>query len=250
MEQYWADGVKVIEYAGNRAYSFVENGSFDLRKMSGMFFSKATTFGDEELARAISASDHDNCHSENGFIDKLKANDAAAFETMVERFSGAIYAVAFRLSADREEAADLTQETFLRAFRSISGFRGDASLKTWLIRIAINQSRNRARWWRRRRRAKTMSLDEPIGETGITIGDTIIGNASSPEADTLERERESALLDALSTLKPIYREAIVLADIEGLTYAECAAALDINMGTLKSRIARAREELRSKLMDF
>lgn len=95
-----------------------------------------------------------------------------------------------------------------------------------------------------------MSLDEPIGETGITLGDTIIGNASSPEADTLERERESALLDALSTLKPIYREAIVLADIEGLTYAECSAALDINMGTLKSRIARAREELRSKLMDF
>lgn len=215
-----------------------------------MFFSKAATFGDEELVRAVSASDTESRHSENGFIDKLKANDAAAFETLVDRFSGAIFAVALRLSSDREDAADLTQETFLRAFRSISGFRGDASLKTWLIRIAINQSRNRARWWRRRRRDRTVSLDEPIGETNISVGDTIPGETASPEDSTLQREREAALLTALSTLKPIYREAIVLADIEGLTYAECSAALEINMGTLKSRIARAREELRSKLKDF
>lgn len=240
----------MVEYVEIAAYFVAGNGSFDLRKMSGMFFSKATTFGDEELVRAISTSDAESRHSENGFIDKLRANDAAAFETLVDRFSGAIYAVAYRLSADREEAADLTQETFLRAFRSMSGFRGDSSLKTWLIRIAINQSRNRARWWRRRRRETTMSLDEQIGETGITLGDTIAGSTSSPEDDTLQREREAALLSALSTLKPIYREAIVLADIEGLTYAECSAVLDINMGTLKSRIARAREELRSKLMDF
>lgn len=218
--------------------------------MSGMFFSKATTFGDEELVRAISASAPESRHTENGFVDKLKASDAAAFETLVERFSGSIYAVALRISADREEAEDLTQETFLRAFKSIKGFRGDASLKTWLIRIAINQSRNRSRWWRRRRRDKTVSLDEPIGDTGVYVGDTVAGATADPEVETLRREREAALLRALSTLKPIYREAIVLADIEGLTYAECSTALDINMGTLKSRIARAREELRSKLKDF
>ncbi|HQZ83445.1 MAG TPA: sigma-70 family RNA polymerase sigma factor, partial [Pyrinomonadaceae bacterium] len=232
------------------AYPVIRNGSLDLRKMSGMFFSKATTFGDEELVRAISASTPESRHTENGFVDKLKANDAAAFETLVERFSGSIFAVALRISADREEAEDLTQETFLRAFKSIKSFRGDASLKTWLIRIAINQSRNRYRWWRRRRRDRTVSLDEPIGETNVSVGDTIADITAGPEEDTLRRERETALLRALSTLKPIYREAIVLADIEGLTYAECSAALDINMGTLKSRIARAREELRNKLKDF
>ncbi|KXK03322.1 MAG: sigma-70 family RNA polymerase sigma factor [Acidobacteria bacterium OLB17] len=215
-----------------------------------MFFSKATTFGDEELVRAIAASPPDACRTENGLVDRLKAKDAAAFETLVERFSGAVYSVAFRISADREEAADLTQETFLRAFKSIAGFRGDASLKTWLIRIAINQSRNRSRWWRRRRREQTMSLDDPIGESGASVGDKIAGANADPEQETLRREREAALLRALSTLKPIYREAIVLADIEGLTYLECAAVLDINMGTLKSRIARAREELRNKLKDF
>ncbi|MBV6497436.1 MAG: sigma-70 family RNA polymerase sigma factor [Acidobacteria bacterium ACB1] len=218
--------------------------------MSGMFFSKATTFGDEELVRAISTTVPEGRHTENGFVDKLKAGDAAAFDTLVERFSGSIFAVALRISADREEAEDLTQETFLRAFRSIGGFRGDASLKTWLIRIAINQSRNRSRWWRRRRRDRTVSLDEQISDSSVHIGDTIADITAGPEEDTLKRERETALLRALSTLKPIYREAIVLADIEGLTYAECAAALDINMGTLKSRIARAREELRSRLKDF
>ena len=217
-----------------------------------MIFGKSIAFDQEGLGDTASAAYSSLALSaaQSEQIERLRNGEPEAFDNLVTRYSGDVYAVLFRITENAEDAADLTQETFLRAFRSISGFRGDASLKTWLIRIAINQSRNRARWWRRRRRDRTVSLDEPIGETNISVGDTIPGETASPEDSTLQREREAALLTALSTLKPIYREAIVLADIEGLTYAECSAALEINMGTLKSRIARAREELRSKLKDF
>ena len=93
------------------------------------------------------------------FLERLRRGEAAAYERLVAEHSGDVYALLFRLTSDSEEARDLTQETFLRAFQSINRFRGDASLKTWIYRIAINQARNRWRWWRRRKRDVTVSLD-------------------------------------------------------------------------------------------
>ncbi|HEX8186708.1 MAG TPA: sigma-70 family RNA polymerase sigma factor, partial [Pyrinomonadaceae bacterium] len=93
------------------------------------------------------------------FIERLRAGEAAAFDHLVSERSSDIYALLYRLTEDPEEARDLTQETFLQAFRSIAHFRGDADLRTWLYRIAVNQARNRWRWWRRRRRGVTFSLD-------------------------------------------------------------------------------------------
>src|SRR5678815_610306 len=98
------------------------------------------------------------------FIERLKRGDAAAFETLVNERSGEIFGLLYRLTENVEEARDLTQETFLRAFQSIAHFRGESDLRTWIYRIAINQARNRWRWWRRRRRDATVSIDEP--ETG------------------------------------------------------------------------------------
>ena len=182
------------------------------------------------------------------FIERLKRGDAAAFETLVNERSGEIYGLLYRLTESSEEARDLTQETFLRAFQSIGHFRGESDLRTWIYRIAINQARNRWRWWRRRRRDVTVSIDAPQtnGQTSL-IATLKSDNGNNPERETLAHERERALRRALSSLKRVYREAVVLRDIEGFAYEEIAVALDISVGTVKSRLARGRQELRRKL---
>jgi RNA polymerase sigma-70 factor (ECF subfamily) len=187
--------------------------------------------------------------AEAQFIERLKRGDEAAFETLVNERSGEIYGLLYRLTENREEARDLTQETFLRAFQSIVHFRGESDLRTWIYRIAINQARNRWRWWRRRRRDVTVSIDAPeIGNGRLGLVSTLRSrNVKDPEQDALESERERALKKALSSLRRVYREAVVLRDIEGFAYEEIAAALDISIGTVKSRLARGRQELRRKL---
>src|ERR1051326_6243075 len=185
---------------------------------------------------------------EDPFIERLKRGDAAAFEKLVNERSGEIYGLLYRLTENGEEARDLTQETFLRAFQSIVHFRGESDLRTWIYRIAINQARNRWRWWRRRRRDATVSIDAPeIGGQASLAGTLKADNARNPEKDALAHERERALRKAVSSLKRVYREAVLLRDIEGFAYEEIAVALDISVGTVKSRLARGRQELRRKL---
>jgi RNA polymerase sigma-70 factor (ECF subfamily) len=218
-----------------------------------MFFgAKSMTFGEEEFSDVALATGQASVRSsvEIEFIERLKIGEAEAFDALVLRYSVDIYAVLFRLTQDAEEAADLTQETFLSALKAIKKFRGEADLKTWLVRIAINESRNRFRWWKRRRREKTVSLDAPVGESEQTFCDTVSSNSANPEETILRRERETQLSKALSDLPEIFREAVVLCDIEGLSYEEIASALEVNIGTVKSRIARGREELRRKLNDI
>ena len=182
------------------------------------------------------------------FLERLRRGEAAAYERLVAEHSGDVYALLFRLTSDAEEARDLTQETFLRAFQSINRFRGDASLKTWIYRIAINQARNRWRWWRRRRRDVTVSLDATDDHRERPLAATLpTDNSLSPEQETLARERESQLREALLGLRSSFREAVILRDVEGFSYEEIAATLQISIGTVKSRIARGRLELRRQL---
>ena len=217
-----------------------------------MFFGKSMTFGEEEFSDVALATGQTSVRSavEIEFLERLQIGEAEAFDALVLRYSADIYAVLFRLTQDAEEAADLTQQTFLSALKAIKKFRGDADLKTWLVRIAINESRNRFRWWKRRRREKTFSLDAPVGESQQSFSDTVSSNSANPEETVLQRERERRLTKALSDLPQIFREAVVLCDIEGLSYEEIASALEVNIGTVKSRIARGREELRKKLNEF
>ncbi len=217
-----------------------------------MFFSKSMTIGEEEIATVALATRAASVGSsvEAEFIENLKSGDAAAFDTLVLRYTNDIYALLYRLTEDAEEASDLTQETFLQTLKAIKNFRGEADLKTWLFRIAINESRNRFRWWTRRKREKTDSLDAPIGESQTPVHETMSGSSANPEETILQREREKVLTKALRDLPVIFREAVVLCDIEGLSYEQIAAALEINIGTVKSRIARGREELRRKLVDI
>ena len=217
-----------------------------------MFFGKSLTFDEEKITNAALATGLTSAVStaEAEFIDKLKKGDAAAFDTLVTRYTNDIFILLFRITGDAEEAGDLTQETFISVYRSVGKFRGESDLKTWLFRIAVNQSRNRFRWWKRRRRDTTISLDAPFGDSETPIHETLSGNQANPEEKILQRERERVLMNALRNLPDVFREAVVLCDVEGLSYEEIAAVLEINIGTVKSRIARGRDELRRKLVDI
>ena len=205
--------------------------------------------GHAELEQvATAASGEARIDGEAQFIERLRAGEAAAFDRLVRERSGEVFALLYRLTDDAEEARDLTQETFLRAFQHIDRFRGEADLKTWLYRIAINQARNRWRWWRRRRQERHVSLDSTDGQHEQPLSARLRSKESAdPEQLTLAREREAALRTALGTLGRPYREAVILRDVEGLSYEEIAAALEISVGTVKSRLSRGRMELRRKL---
>jgi RNA polymerase sigma-70 factor (ECF subfamily) len=217
-----------------------------------MVFGKSITFDEEDIGKVAVAPSIGSARSvaDSDFLDRLRNGDAPAFDTLVTRYSGDIFSLLYRITNDPDEAGDLTQETFLSALKSIKSFRGDSELKTWLFRIAVNHSRNRFRWWKRRKRNETQSIDKPIGEGSRTLSDTIADEGESPEDVVLRLERQRVLIRALNALPDIFREAVVLCDIEGFGYEEIVRTLDINIGTVKSRLARGREQLRKRLSDF
>ncbi len=184
---------------------------------------------------------------EERLIGRLCTGELSAFEEIVRLFEKPVYALCLRLLGDAEDARDAAQETFLKVYRGIGGFRGEAGLKTWIYRIAINQAMNQQRWWRRRHRDETISLDLSRGPSEMTLGEVLADGRVSPEEQALANERERHILRALSELKPEYRIALVLREIEELSYEEIAATLAVSIGTVKSRIARGREELRRRM---
>lgn len=185
-----------------------------------------------------------------GLVARLKRGERAAFEELIETYQTVVYGLAYRLLGDPEEARDVAQETFLKAYRHIGAFRGECGLKTWLYRMTVNQASNQRRWWRRRHRRDTVSLDAPRGESTVSIGDGLESNDRSPEQVALAAERHRLLVVALDALKHDYRTAVVLRDIEELSYEEIAEAVGVPVGTVKSRIARGRDELRRRLEEM
>lgn len=187
---------------------------------------------------------------ELALVERLRAGEMEAFSELVREYQPLVYSVTLRIVRDAEEARDVAQETFLRIFRHFSHFRGDASLKTWVCRIAVNQALNSERWWKRRRREETRSLDEPLSheeDERLSLGATLASNSDSPEATAIAHERHQQLERALGELKKDFRIAVALRDIEGMSYEEIASILEISVGTVKSRIARGREMLRASL---
>lgn len=180
-------------------------------------------------------------------VTRLKKGDRAAYEELISAYQGIVYGLAYRLLGDPEEARDVAQETFLKAYRHIGTFRGECGIKTWLYRLTVNQASNHRRWWHRRKRRETISLDAPAGESSASVGDRIACGRRSPEQFALGRERQRLLMEALESLKHDYRVAVVLRDIEELSYEEIAETLGVPVGTVKSRIARGRDELRKQL---
>src|SRR4051794_5753833 len=153
--------------------------------------------------------------------------------------------LSMNLLSDRDEALDLSQEVFLRVFRTIHRFRGQSSLRTWIYRIAVNQARNRHRFWRRRHRADQVSLDQHIA----AHGDFLSGGDSTPDRVLAQKELGQRLQTALDHLPFDQRTAIVLREIDGLSYEEIAFSLGVAVGTVKSRLTRARQALRLELRE-
>jgi RNA polymerase sigma-70 factor (ECF subfamily) len=156
-----------------------------------------------------------------------------------------VFQLALNLLGDRDEALDLSQEVFLRVFRTIHSFRGHSSLRTWIYRIAVNQARNRHRFWRRRHRADQVSLDLHVQ----THGDFPCRGELGPDRVLAQKELADQLQRALDHLPFDQRTAIVLREVDGLTYEEIAYSLGVAVGTVKSRLTRARQALRLELRE-
>lgn len=182
---------------------------------------------------------------ESELVCGLRAGVEAAYETLIQRFEHPVFNVVSRLMDDPADAADIVQEVFLKVFRNISSFRQDSSLKTWIYRIAVNEARNQHRWFSRHRRQE-VGLD---AESADTQGyqDWLPDPGRSPFDAALDRETRELIEAALAKVNPKFRAALVLREIEGLTYEEIAAILDISLGTVKSRILRGRDALRKNL---
>jgi len=178
-------------------------------------------------------------------VARLRTGESAAFEELVSEYQPLVHSLSLRILGNGEDARDATQETFIKVYRHLGRFRGDASLKTWICRIAINQARSHERWYRRRRREGTHSLDAENEQ--FVRSDHLRSSAASPEVEALAQERRRQVERALTELKRDFRIAVILRDIEGMTYEEMAVVLEISIGTVKSRIARGREMLRSRL---
>src|ERR1041384_2704488 len=131
---------------------------------------------------------------ETSLVARLRARDLTAFDDLVRIFERPVYALCFRLLGDAEEARDAAQETFLKVYRGLGGFRAESGLKTWIYRIAINQAMNQQRWWRRRRKEETVSLDLSRNDSETTLGSTLLGTNASPEEVAIENERERRIM--------------------------------------------------------
>jgi RNA polymerase sigma-70 factor, ECF subfamily len=181
------------------------------------------------------------------FILRLQANEDAAYDELVRTYHVSIYQVAYRMLGDTADASDVVQEIFLKVFRHIGGFKSEASLKTWIFRIALSEILNRLRWWKRRYRSSTVSIDEPAPNGN---GHYFADSKPTPEEVLQSKEQEDAVQHALRKLSSDHRSIVVLRDIEGFSYAEIAGVLGVSIGTVKSRLARARADLKKSLMRY
>lgn len=176
---------------------------------------------------------------EEKLIRKATAGDAAAFNALMGMHERRMYAVALRMCSNPEDAQDCLQEAMLRIFRSLDRFKGQASFATWVYRITVNTCLDELR--RRKTRPNT-SLDGLL-DAGWAPADA----SASPEKRAMQRELRAGLAQAMRELPEDMRAAVVLRDVEGYAYEEIAEILNINVGTVKSRISRAREKLREKI---
>jgi RNA polymerase sigma-70 factor (ECF subfamily) len=182
------------------------------------------------------------------FVARLQANEDAAYDELVRVYHAPVFHVAYRMLGDSSDAADAVQDIFLKIFRNVKGFRGDSSLKTWIYRIAFSEILNRLRWWKRRFRSTTVSLDDGADGKGVVF--RVAASGPNPLQALENKEREGAIQQALAKLSGEHRSIVILRDIEGFSYTEIAEILGISCGTVKSRLARARGDMKKTLARY
>jgi RNA polymerase sigma-70 factor (ECF subfamily) len=186
---------------------------------------------------------------EQSLVADLKAGSESAFASLIAQYSRPVYSLIARSLRDPADAADVTQEVFVKVFRNIHNFHGDSSLRTWIYRIAVHEASNQRRWWTRHKRQE-MTLDETRenedGES-LSLGETLATGDASPFENVARAQTRQQVEVALHGIPEVFRTALVLREIEGLSYDEIADILETNVGTIKSRLMRGRAALREAL---
>lgn len=182
-------------------------------------------------------------------VEEFLQGNLAAFEELVSRYEQKVFQLAYRLSGNLDDASDLAQEAFLKVYRSLGQWRGKATFSTWLYRIVTNTFLDDMRK-RKRRPLVAVSLDASIPTEDGEVTREFPSTDPGPEQEYLQRELQQIVLTALAELEPDYRVVLTLRDIQGHTYEEIAQITQLNIGTVKSRISRARAALRKKLLEM
>lgn len=201
---------------------------------------------ESELGQEVAPPEWPGWPDEGCLLESLRSGTEAAYEALLERFQTPVYHLVQRLIDDPNEAGDVVQDVFVKVFRNVGSFRGQSSLKTWIYRIAVNEAHNRRRWFGRHKRGEVCLEAEGEGRGYL---DCVSDSKRSPYDLALNEEWRSAIEKALDDLNPVFRAAVVLRDLEELSYEEIADVLDVSLGTVKSRILRGREALRKALVE-
>jgi RNA polymerase sigma-70 factor, ECF subfamily len=206
----------------------------------------AATVGD--LAGAIGIRTQ-----EAAIVAELKAGSEDAYAWLIGEFHQPIYSLVYRMVADPADAADTTQEIFLKVFRGMKHFHGESSLKTWIYRIALHEASNRRRWWFRHKSKETsMERTGTPGEWGVAsaIKDSLVDGADSPFDRVAHEEVRARVEEELRKVPEPYRTTLILRDLEEMSYEEIAEVTQVSLGTVKSRLTRGREALRQRLAGY
>ena len=213
-----------------------------MRLMAG-----ATTLGN--LASAIGVRSE-----ESAIIAELKAGSEEAYAWLIGEFHQPIYSLVYRMVTDPADAADTTQEVFLKVFRGMKSFHGESTLKTWIYRIALHEASNRRRWWFRHK-GKETSIEPAETETACgtamyALRDSLVDGAESPFDSVAHEEVRAKVEEELRQVQEPYRTTVILRDLEEMSYEEIAELTQVTLGTVKSRLTRGREALRQRLAAY
>ena len=193
----------------------------------------------------VCAASSDLHREEDCLLEGLKSGREEAYESLIARFQQPVFNLVFRLMSDPSDAADVVQEVFLKVFRNIDSFQHKSSLKTWIYRISLNEAYNHRRWFSRHKRQETGF--ETDDDTATNYEDVLADPGRSAFDLVSDHETQKLVEQALAGLNPTFRAAVVLRDLEDLSYEEVAEILQVSLGTVKSRILRGREALRKSL---
>lgn len=183
-------------------------------------------------------------------VAELKAGSEEAYAWLIAQFQQPIYSLVYRIVSDPADAADTTQEVFLKVFRGMKRFNGSSSLKTWVYRIAVHEASNRKRWWFRHK-AREISIEPEEsdgGGPGLALANLLVDRGESPLECIAQQQLKARVESELRRLTEPFRTAIILREIEELSYEEIAEVMQTSLGTVKSRITRGRESLKKRLL--
>src|SRR5271165_1540857 len=186
--------------------------------------------------------------AETAIVAELKAGSEDAYEWLIAHYNQPVYSLVYRLLDDPSDAADTTQEVFIKVFRGIRNFKADSSLKTWIYRIAVHEASNHRRWWFRHKVQET-SIEHPVGgeDSALGIKDMLVDEGKSPLQNAHDEELRVRVETELKALTEPYRTTVILRDIEELSYEQYAEVMQTSLGTVKSRLVRGREALCKRL---